>query len=78
MVMGARVDWADLLDWVVTIIGICILIAIVAYILIGVVVILRAEALCLEQGFPNSSTVWNLKSYCVSFYDAKPVVVPLR
>jgi hypothetical protein len=33
MVMGARIDWADLLDWVVTIFIFCAVVAIVAYII---------------------------------------------
>jgi heme/copper-type cytochrome/quinol oxidase subunit 4 len=74
MVMGARIDWELIIT---TLLGLAV-IAIVLYLIIGFIFMCRAEAMCLEQGFPSSSVVWNLKSYCVSFYDAKPVVVPLR
>jgi len=67
--MGIRIDWS----WIIPI----IVVAIILYLIIGGVIILRAEALCLEQGFPSSSVTWNLKSYCISLYDAKPIVVPL-
>lgn len=68
--MGIRIEWS----WIV----LFIIVVIVLYILAWVVLMFRAEANCLVLGFPNSTVVWDLKSYCVSLYDAKPVVIPLR
>ena len=74
MVMGVRIDW----DLISSIVILTIVIFIVVYLVTGCAIIFNTEAQCLELGYPSGSVTWNLKSYCISLYDAKPVVVPLR
>ena len=68
------VDWWKIIMTAIVVVGSLFLV----YMLVSLVVLIRAEAFCLEHGYNEAATGFNLKPYCSKLVNATHVVVPLR
>ena len=49
-----------------------------AWALASIPVMMGAESLCLEAGYPRATVTWNWKTYCVREENEYEIVKPLR
>lgn len=72
--MTRAIQWAK---YIAARVLIGLFVALIVYVLVGIVASARLDARCAKLGWPSSSFTFTLESYCVARTNQTDIIIPL-